>query len=226
MGLYRLAAMALGGAGLLSAGAWPAAASETVFDYHIVHGRYGDIGTYSNVVEQTGDQTVVRTALHAAVKILGIVMFREDADRTERWKGDRLVAFDSVTETNGTKLKVHGEAKGDEFLVTTPNGTIAAPGKVHPTNPWASSVVLNTDVELSTKSGLIDYVKVSGGDVVPVTFDGKNFQLHRFEIDGNKRQFVWCDDQGTVIAFRIEEDGAPVDFILTHPPLVTTAAAH
>lgn len=224
-GLHRFSVAVLASVGVVAAGALPARAAETQLDYHIVHPRYGDIGTYANTVIQSGDQVVVRTALHVAVRILGIVMHREDADRTERWKGDRLIGYDSVTVTNGTRLEVHGEAKGDKFLVTSPDGTIAVPGNVHPSNPWTPRVVLNTDVELSTKTGRIDNVRVSGGDVVPVTLDGKDFQLHRYEIDGLKRQFVWCDDKGVVVAFSIEEDGTPVNFILTHPPQVTASTA-
>jgi hypothetical protein len=225
MEFHRLAALVVGGLGLAAAGALPAAATEAVFDYHIVHQRYGDIGTYANVVSQSGDQVVVRTALRVAVRILGIVMFREEADRTERWKGDRLVAFDGVTETNGTKLAIHGEAKGDDFMVTTPDGTVAVPGNVRPSNPWAARVVRNTDLEFSTKTGDIEKVKVSGGGVVPVTLDGKDYQLHRYDIAAKKPQFVWFDDQGVVVAFSIEEDGAPVEFILSHPPQGTAATA-
>jgi len=126
--------------------------------------------------------------------------------------------------TNGAKLAIHGEAKGDQFLVTTPDGTVAAPGKVHPSNPWGSSV-LKTDVMMGAKTGRVDNVKVSGGELVPATFDGKTFQLHRFEIDGTKRQFVWFDDNGVAVAFQTEEDGAPIDFILSRPPQATAAAA-
>jgi hypothetical protein len=196
----------------------PAAfASQTTYEYHIEHARYGEIGTYVNVVNELGDSAEVHTQLSVAVKILGIVMYREDATRTERWQGDRLVAFDSVTVTNGTKIEVHGEAKGDTFVVTTPSGTIEAPPQVHPLNPW-SEQVLDTDVAMSPKSGHVEPVSISGGKLEDVTFDGKDFQLRRYDVIGTVHQAVWLDNKGVAVAFQTVEDGSPVNFILSRPP--------
>jgi hypothetical protein len=199
---------------MLAPAAW---ASQTVYEYHIEHPRYGDIGTYTNVVQDQGGGTEVKSDLRVTVKILGIVMFREEGTRTELWHGDRLVGFDAITDTNGDKIAVHGEAKGDAFVLTTPTGTIDAPPQVHPSNPWAPHV-LDTDFMMSTKTGHVERVSVTGGRVEPVTLDGKQFQLHHYDVVGTKHQQVWLDDQGTVVAFRTEEDGSPVDFILSHPP--------
>ena len=198
-------------------GVCPAAfASEAVYQYTIEHARYGNIGTYANIVTAGNDGTSeVKTVVHVAVKILGITMYREDAQRTEHWQGDRLVSFDGVTETNGSKLELHGQAQGDNFVVTTPNGKIMAPAKVRPSNPWAQFVLLDSNVMFSTKTGRLFNVTVRGGDEEPATFDGKSFQLRRYEIDGTKREFVWFDRRGAVFAFRTEEDGANVDFVLS-----------
>jgi Family of unknown function (DUF6134) len=201
---------------MLAPAAW---ASQTVYEYHIEHPRYGDIGTYTNVVQDQGGGTEVHSDLRVAVKILGIVMFREEGTRTEEWRGNRLVGFNATTDTNGDTITVHGEAKGDAFVLTTPTGTIDAPPQVHPSNPWAAHV-LDTDFMMSTKTGHVERVSVTGGKVEPVTFDGKQFQLHHYDVVGTKHQQVWLDDQGTVVAFRTEEDGSPVDFILTHPPTI------
>jgi hypothetical protein len=47
-------------------------------------------------------------------------------------------------------------------------------------------------------------------------------RLHQYEIVGDKRQFVWLDSSGTPVAFRTEEDGAPVDFVLASPQEAAT----
>lgn len=199
-----------------------ARAAEIVYQYHIEHPTYGDIGTYSNVIKNLGDHEEINTELHVAVKVLGIVVHREDAKRSELWQGNRLVRFDSATETNGTTVTIHGEAKGDEFVVTTPTGTITAPARVHPSNPW-DAAVLDTDTMMSAKSGRIDKVTVTPGVVEQVKFDGKDMRLTRYDIVDNKRQSVWFDDRGTPVAFRAIEDGATIDFVLqifprTSPP--------
>jgi hypothetical protein len=205
-------------AAALSLAGGPASAAEAVYEYHIEHPTYGDIGTYSNVVKDFGDHVQIDTVLHVAVKLLGVVVHREDAVRTETWQGGRLVRFDGVTETNGTKLAIHGEARGDQFVVTTPSGTIAAPATVHPSNPWSANV-LNTDMMMSAKSGRVEKVNVSAGTVDQVKFDGKDLRLKRYDIVGGKRQSVWFDDRGIPVAFRIIEDDTPIDFVVTRPPL-------
>jgi hypothetical protein len=198
-------------------------ASSLAYEYHIEHPRYGDIGTYSNVVKQVGDETVVETELHIAVKFLGIVMYREDASRVERWRNNRFVAFAGVTVTNGKRFELKGEAQGDNFIVTTPEDTVTVPARVHPSNPWAPAV-LNSDLMMSTKTGRIEQVQVSGGGVEPVTFDGKDLRLHRYDIAGRVRDSVWIDEGGVPVAFRVVREGTPVDFVLTHPPHTDTAS--
>lgn len=199
--------------------AWmPVRAAETVYDYHIEHPRYGTIGTYKNTIETTGDRSVIQTELHVAVKLLGIVVHREDGTRVEQWQGNRLMRFDSVTDTNGEVIRVHGEATGDRFAVTTPDGVVTAPADVHPSNPW-SAKVLDTDTVMSTKSGQIEKVSVAGGDLSPVMFDGKQMLLKRFDIVGAERQAVWLDDKDVPVAFRTVQDGDPIDFVMTGPPL-------
>lgn len=192
-------------------------ASVTIYEYHVEHPRYGDIGTYSNIVKETGDEAEIDTELHVAVKLLGIVMYREDAKRVEHWKNDRLVAFAGVTVTNGKRLELKGQAQGDDFVIATQDGTVTAPARVHPSNPWAP-MVLNTDLMMSTKTGRIDQVQVSSGGVEAVTFDGKDLRLRRFEIASHVRQFVWLDEHGVIVAFRVDRDGTPIDFVLAHPP--------
>jgi hypothetical protein len=195
----------------------PALAAETVYDYHIEHPRYGNIGTYRNVIKKDGNASLISAELKIAVKFLGIVVYRETASRTEEWQDGRLVRFDGVTDTNGSKIELHGEAKGDQFIMRTPNGTVTAPANVHPSNPWAETV-MDTNVMMSAKTGRIETVNVTGPASANVTFDGKDLHLQQYEIDGSKRQFVWFDDRGIPVAMRTEEDGTQVDFVMTPPP--------
>jgi len=198
---------------LAAAFAGSAWAAPRSLEYRVVHPTYGDIGTYTNLVERVGDDTEVTSDLRIAVRLLGIVVYRQEARRSERWQGQRLVAFDGVTVTNGERLQVHGEAREGGFAVTTSAGTVMAPASVHPSNPW-SAMVLDTDVMMSTRTGQILPVHVSGGETKPVAIAGSTLRLRQYEIDSDKRQFVWLDDSGTPIAFRTAEDGTLIDFIL------------
>lgn len=191
----------------------PALAAQQVYEYRIEHPEYGDIGTYTNIVTRRGDATVVTTALHVAVKFLGIVVYRQEAQRTEQWQGDRFVGFEGITTTNGDKLEVHGQAEGDHFVITSPRGTVTAPADIHPSNPW-SLEVLNSDLMMSTRSGQIFDVRVSDKKEDTVKFDGVPQKVYRYDIFTDKHQVVWVDARGVTVAFRSMEKGTPVNFVL------------
>lgn len=193
--------------------ATPASAATETFEYRIDHPRYGDIGTYVNVVHKSGAETEVDTELRIAVKVLGIVVYREEAKRVERWRGDKLVAFDGTTVINGDKIELHGEARDEGFVINAPAGRVTAPASVHPSNPW-SPVVLKANVMMSTQTGRVTSVAVTGGDERTVTLAGRALRLRQYEVVGEKRQFVWFDDHGCPIAFRVEQGGANIDFVL------------
>ena len=210
--------IALAGAAILGAIAavFPvsANASRQIYEYRIEHPTFGDVGTYTNIIDKIGDKTEVTTELHVVVKLLGIVVFRQEAERTERWLGNRMIAFQSVTTTNGVDLKVHGEAQGDGFVITTPEGVFTAPANVHPSNPW-SLKVFESDTMMSTKTGEFFSVSVNDSGQADVTIDGADLKLHRYDIIGRKHDVVWLDDHGVPVAFEIEQGNSLVDFHLT-----------
>src|SRR5258707_10516973 len=115
-------AMALGG---LIAGTAQSCAAQ-VFSYTVEHPTCGDIGTYTDTIAKSGDTLRIDTRLRVAVKVLGIVLHREEADRTELWKADRLVSFHSVTTTNGRPIEVRGEAGDNGVVITSPTGPVVA----------------------------------------------------------------------------------------------------
>jgi len=184
------------------------------YHYRIEHARYGDIGTYVNIVTHRGNDTQVDSEMHVVVKMLGITMFRQEARRTEYWRGNRLASFHGTTITNGTKIEVSGEAQGSDFAISNGKDRIVAPGNVHPSNPW-SMMVLDTDAVMSTKTGEVFKAQVLGSNVQPINFDARTEHLRGFEIVDDKREFVWFDERGVPIAFRAFEDGAQIDFVLT-----------
>jgi Family of unknown function (DUF6134) len=191
----------------------PAHAAPQVYTYRVIHAVYGEIGTYTNVVEQTGDDTRVDSELHIAVKMLGITVFRQEARRSEYWRNQRLVSFDGVTVTNGDKTEIRGEVRDGGFAVITASGTYLAPADIHPSNPWCP-MILNAEFMMSTRTGKVEHVRVTGGEKEPVAFNGDTQRLHQYEIVSDQHQFVWLDDNGVTVAFRTEENGSMVDFVL------------
>jgi hypothetical protein len=207
------AAGAVLGLGALSPTASAVADTNRNLIYKVTHSTYGDIGTYANLVQTNGDTTTVTTTVHLAVKVLGIVMHREDDQRTEQWKNNRLVAFHGVTDKNGDKIVVNGTARDNSFMITTPSGTYAAPASVHPANPWSLASLQSTTM-MQVDTGKVNPVQVRGGGETSVEIGSAKVPAREYEIDGGKRSHVWIDGQGVPVKFTVDDDTGVVSFTL------------
>jgi Family of unknown function (DUF6134) len=208
-------AMAIAGAlGLSVMGsAAPALAGQQVYTYSVVHPIYGEIGTFTDMIDQNPEATRIDARLRIAVKILGVVAYREESDTTEVLRGNRLVSLQSVTDKDGRHLEVHGEARGDQFMVNATAGSYAAPATIAPSDPW---LLKRTGEELvvSTSTGKMVTVHISGGEYDTVSMGGASVPARHYIVNGDKRQEVWLDNREIPIKFRSIENGTPIDFVL------------
>jgi Family of unknown function (DUF6134) len=201
-------------------------AATQVYTYAVEHPTFGRIGTFTNIITQSNDRAHIVSHLHVAIRILGFDVYRQDAIRTEEWHGDQLTAFQGVTTTNGKNLDVSGHARGNTFVITTPDGTVAAPADIRPSNPW-SPLVLRAHVMMSTRTGKVERVRIVGGGEIAASFDGRTRLVHRYVINGRKRGIVWFDNRGVPVAFEVWEQNTPIRLVLVSPaaPLPQTAMA-
>jgi len=215
----RIARMIWRGAivGLIAIGAYPAAEAATPMQltYRVTHSTFGDIGTYSNTIEPSaGGGTTVHTRAHFAVKMLGVTLHREDAQRTEFWQGNRLMSFSGVTSNGGAPEVVRGQAHGNSFVINSPQGTITAPATVHPANPWSANF-LSSNTMMRPDNGKLERVRVSGGEETVVTIDGRPMHVRKYDVTGGDRYAVWLDGRGVPVQFAANDDGGTVTFTLT-----------
>jgi uncharacterized protein DUF6134 len=199
--------------GLLTA-VGPARAQEEAFAYNVVHPFYGTIGTFTESIARSGGTTRIESHMRVAVKILGITVHREESDHTEIFRGDRLVLLESATTTNGTRLDVRGEAQGDHFVVTSPEGVVDAPADVAPSDPWVLKQ-LGVGTVVSIKTGRIIPTRVTGGEAVMISLQDVMVATRHFVAHGERQQDIWLNGQDVPIMFRSVESGTPIDFILT-----------
>jgi hypothetical protein len=205
----------VGGGAMASAS--PASAALQKFVYQVRHSTYGSIGTYTNSVETNGDKTTVTTEGRIRVSILGIVLYRQDFDRVERWVGERLMSFEGLTTTNGRATEVKGKAEGDSFAVSSPNGTFMAPATVKLANPW-SDTLLKGETMMTPDRGQIEDVKIRPAEMTELAINGSKVRARRYEIariTGEKRYDVWIDDGGTPVMFNVNTRRGMVTFTLT-----------
>jgi hypothetical protein len=185
--------------------------------YRVQHSRYGNIGTYSNAVEKAGNLTTVTTEAHILVSVLGVVLYRQEIARQERWNADRLVAFHGITTVNGKPYELTGNADGDRFVLMSPNGPIVAPASVRIANPWSADV-LRGDTLLTPDRGRLENVQVKTTEETSLAINGRTTRTKHYEInrlDGTKRYEVWLDDQGTPVQFITYNPNGLVTFTLT-----------
>lgn len=191
------------------------AATPMQLTYRVTHSVFGNIGTYINTIEPGAGGTTVQTRAHFEVKLLGVNMYREDAQRTERWQGNRLISFNGVTSKGNESMIVRGEARGNNFIINSPQGTITAPATVHPANPWSPNF-LSSSTMMRPDSGRIERVRVSGGEPTVLTIDGRPIRVQKYEVDGDSRYTVWLDEHGVPVMFVVDDDSGKVTFTLAN----------
>jgi hypothetical protein len=202
------------------AGATPALAGQQVYIYSVVHPVYGEIGTFTDTIDRSPEATRIDSRLRVVVKLLGIVVYRQDSDTTEIMRGNRLVSLQSVTEKDGEHLEVHGEAQGDQFVVNATAGSFAGPVTIAPSDPWVLRR-LGEETVVFTDTGRIINMHISGGDYDTVSVNGASVFARHFVVMGDRRQEVWLDNRDIPVMFRTIENGAPIDFVLRNATAAT-----
>jgi hypothetical protein len=199
--------------GCFAASSFAASTSVEQLRYKVQHSMFGDIGTYANLVQIIGDVTTVQTTAHFLVKMLGVGLHREDAKRTERWQDGRLMSFSGVTRKNDETIEVKGEAKGNDFVISSPLGIFNAPATIQPANPW-SIKCLSSRTMMRVDNGKIEAVHVSGGAPTAVTIDGTSVPVREYDIAGATRYKVWFDQSNVPVMFTVDDDSGKVTFTL------------
>ena len=187
-----------------------AAASEQRLTFTVKMSPYGTIGTYQSAKQKNGDETTITTEAHIKVSLAGVVLYRLEISRVERQIADRLVYFHGVTTENGKAVEVDGKAVGEHFIITSPSGTVTAPGTIRTTDPWSAGAP-SADIVFMPDTGAVTRVHTSGGEQTSMTIGGAPVRVRRYQInsaDGREQYEVWMDDRRTPVMFHIvDRDG-------------------
>jgi hypothetical protein len=199
--------------GGLAEAAQAMAESPRELTYSVKHSVFGDIGTYSNLIESLGAVITIKTTAHFLVKAMGVGLHREDAQRVEQWQGDRLVFFHGVTVKNGETTEVSGKAAGNSFVINSPAGTVNAPASVKPANPWSTRSIESSEM-MRVDTGKVEKVKVSGGGQTNVNVAGASTTAKEYDITGTTKYKVFIDSHDVPVMFVVDDDSGQVTFTL------------
>jgi hypothetical protein len=210
------------GPAILSAPLLPESARATpaTYRYAITSPQFGSIGTYERSIDGADGLDRAQCQLRIAVRVLGIPVYREQADETEVWQNGRLVSFDSRSMKNTKPMRVHGELRDGRLAVTTPGGTTLAPVGTLPADPWASRQ-LGPATVVTIKEGLIMKVDTTGGETEKMMVNGVATLTRHFHVNTVSQPNwweIWLDPRGVPVKFRNLEHGRTVDFTLTESP--------
>jgi Family of unknown function (DUF6134) len=191
-----------------------ALASTEILDYDVVHPWLGKIGTYENAVRREGDGVTVTSRLRVVASIVGIVVHREYADRTELWRDGRIIAFSGMTTINGKPFPVRGQANGSAFIVTSPGGTVTAPADVTPNNPWSCDFIHGTSV-FAVNTGTVEPVSVTGGQPAAITIAGRPLWTRQYRIESARTHAqVWLSQTCVPVRMDVVNAGANISLVL------------
>lgn len=205
-------------------GATPALAGQQVYIYSVVHPLYGKIGTLTDTIDRNPEVTRINSRLRIVVELFGIVVYRQESDMTEIMRGNRLISLQSVSEKDGQHLEVHGEAKGDQFMVNATAGSSAGPATIAPSDPWVLEHIGEATL-VYPSTGKISNAQITGGNYEAVSVDGVSIPARHFVVVGENREDVWLDIRGTPVMFRTDEDGTPINFVLQKATAAADATA-
>ena len=192
-----------------------AAEAQQRYTYRVNDAVYGAIGTYSYGVDKSGDATTITTDARIRVAFLGIVLYSQDLSRIERWVGNRIVYFHGITKENGHPIEVEGRAEGEQFIIVSPAGRVAAPATIRSASPWSAGAP-GGDVVFMPDTGHVVKVRTSGEDTA-ITIDGTSRRVRRYKIDtldGRERYEVWMDENRTPVVFSVQDREGTVKFTL------------
>jgi hypothetical protein len=205
-------------------GAAPTLAAPKVYVFSVMHPTYGRIGTLTDMVDHSADGMRINSQLRIAVKLVGIVIYRQDSDITAIMHGGKLISLESVTDKDGQHLEVHGKAEFGGFAVNATAGSATGPATTAPSSPWLLKQT-GRGTLIYPSTGRISDAQVSGGEIVTVSMDGAAVSLRHFVVTGFNREDVWLDSAGIPVMFRSFENGTPIDFVLQNALGAAVAAS-
>jgi hypothetical protein len=202
----------------------PATASSTpvTYRYAISSPQFGTIGTFVRSADTVDGLDRARSQLRVVVRVLGIPVFREQADESETLRGGHLISFESRSTTNTKGMLVHGALRDGRLEITTPKGTKLAPVGTAAADPW-SSRQLGPATVVTIKTGDIVNINTTGGETETLVVNGAPTLTRHYHVNTAAQPNwweIWLDSRDVPVKFRSLEHGRTIEFTLLAAPRI------
>lgn len=197
---------------LLFVPAWAATQGDLRFR---VLRKGSTIGEHRVTFRAAGNRLVVNTHIEITVKALFLTKFRLKHDAEEIWQAGRLVAVESTTDDDGTRLQVSGRAVEGGFRIHGEDGPFLASAHLLTSNSLWNSRILDADrlidVQHGGEIGLV--AKPLGEALVEVPQGQVRASRHRI-ITPHYSGIVFYDDGRSWVKALIETRGQLIEYAL------------
>ncbi len=179
----------------------PALAMPALQTFKVVReGR--EIGTHVVTVTPTADGMVARNEVAIQVRLMGITVFRLTHSYEETWRGDRLVAYASREDRNGTVKLLAARQQGQALVF---DDGLRLPADAAPLG-WWDPRRLGTRPLFDSDSGAALAVRwqrqaLAGGEVV-LTASGDANGEARYGADDGWLAFRQTAEDGSAVEYR------------------------
>lgn len=176
-------------AGALPAAAAPALAADDVpASIGFVVNRDGTpIGTqrltFHTERGPDGEQLIVDSTIDVKVRAAFITVYRYSFTGRETWQGGKLIAMDTATNDDGTKLAVHVRATPAGLQVDATNAHYLAPADTIPDSYWPADTVKRRRFIDIANGRLVDMISTPAGHRT-ITVAGKPVDVSVYRLSG------------------------------------------
>jgi hypothetical protein len=190
----------------------PAQAGSAGYLFNIIRNG-SNIGQHTVTIARQGEELAVRCITKLRVTFLSLTVYRFSYDSKSLWRDGRLQQLTAVTDDDGTVSTVKAEISEDGGRIEGPQGSLAAPTGIFPTDHWNTGV-LNQSQVLNTITGQLNKVKIVDHGVETIEAEGKQIRARHYAYTGDLDANVWYDDAGRWVRLRFKgRDGSTIDYV-------------
>ena len=175
------------------------------------------IGVHTVTFRQDGERLVVTTRIDIAVKVLMFTAFYLKHEAEEIWQAGRLLAVQSTTDDNGTRLQVSGSAVEGGFRVIGEDGPFLAPAHLLTSNMLWDTRMLREDRLIDVQyGGVIGLAVKPLGQALVDTPHGQVLANSHHLITPHYAGTLFHDESGRWVKGLIEAKGEIIEYALAN----------
>ena len=186
---------------------------DGVLEFDIV--RNGEaIGTHTYLFDRSDNRTEVRIKTEINFRLFFISVYLFQHESTEVWQGGKLNSLESITNENGTPVKLQVYQVEDALMVHGADGNHTVEREIIPASLW-NRLILDRSQTLATISGHVKKFKVEYLGAEKLKVRGKKVTTQHFQLTGEFKRELWYDKNDVLVGVRFEaSDGSTVAYVL------------